>query len=336
MKRKSLIGYSRFFKAIKEEIHKRRHKAFQTVNQELISLYWEIGKRIVEKQEKSNWGEAIIENLAQDLRVAFPDTKGFSERNLWNMRQYFLSYRNLLNLQTLSAEISWSNNLLILEQAVNDQEKEFYLKLCIKERWSFRELERQLDTNLFTRYLGSKKTSKALPAKGTDSLAPFKDHYMLDFLGLKQIHSEEKLRKAILVNLRDFFLEFGKNFSFIGSEYPLRIGKDTFEIDLLFYHRELRCLVPVELKIGGFKPEYIGKMQFYLGALDEKLKLAHEKPSVGLILCKSKNDETVRIAISQAARKIGVATYQSKLPDTKLLAQKLHQLPIPKMPKEKQ
>jgi len=321
--------YKTFLKKLKDEIQKRRHKALQTINRELIALYWEIGKRIVHRQEKSGWGDGIVENLACDLSVIFPDTKGFSERNLWNMKQHYLAYRDSEKLQTLSAEISWSNNLLIIEQTKDIQEREFYLKLSIKERWSFRELRKQFDTDLFTRYMSTKTPSKTLPAKSIDTLAPFKDHYVLDFLGLSATHSEMELRGAILANLRDFFLEFGKNFSFIGEEYPLRIGHDTFEIDLLFYHRELCCLVPVELKIGGFKPEYIGKMQFYLGALDEQIKLPHEKPSVGLILCKSKNDETVRIAISQAARKIGIATYQAKLPDIKLLAEKLHQMHLP-------
>lgn len=335
MTKQLLIGYNKFLKEIKEEILRRRYKALQTVNRELIGLYWEIGKKIVEKQERSGWGEGIVENLAKDLALAFPDTKGFSERNLWNMKQYYSAYRRTPKLQTLSAEISWSNNLLIIERLKDSHEIEFYLKLCVSERWSFRELERQLDTDLFTRYIGLKRPGKALPAKGKDPLAQFKDHYVLDFLGLEATHSEEALRRSILTNLRDFFLEFGKNFSFIGSEYPLRVGGETFELDLLFYHRELGCLVPVELKIGAFKPEYIGKMQFYLGALDEQIRLPHEKPSVGLILCKSKNDETVRLAMSQAARKIGVATYQAKLLDTKLLTQKLHQLPLPKEKGEK-
>jgi predicted nuclease of restriction endonuclease-like (RecB) superfamily len=323
-----LKGYKQFFQEIKEEIQKRRYKALQAINQELISLYWEIGRRIVEKQERSGWGGGIVGNLARDLSGAFPDTKGFSERNLWNMKQYYLAYRNLPKLQTLSAEINWSNNILISGQAKDDREREFYLKLCIKERWSYRELKRQIDTDLFTRYMNVRKPDKTLPVKGKDKLAPFKDHYVLDFLGLNKVYSEEEMRRAILSNLRDFFLEFGKNFTFIGEEYPLRVGEDIFKADLLFYHRELRCLVPVELKIGKFKPEYIGKMQFYLAALDEQVKLYHENPSIGLILCKSKNDETVKLAISQAVRKIGVATYQTMLPDTKLLEQRLRQIVI--------
>jgi predicted nuclease of restriction endonuclease-like (RecB) superfamily len=321
--------YRQFLTEIKEEIKKRQYRALQTVNRELISLYWEIGKKIVEKQGKSGWGEGIVEKLAQDLATAFPDTKGFSERNLWNMKKYYLAYKDFPKLQTLSAEICWSNNLLIIEQIKDKLEREFYLKSCIRERWSHREMTRQIDTDLFTRYMGTEKRALTLPAKSEDKLAPFKDHYVLDFLGLGPTHSEEELRKAILTKLRDFFLEFGKNFSFVGEEYPLRVGGDTFEIDLLFYHRELRCLVPVELKIGMFKPEYIGKMQFYLSALDEQIKQEHENPSVGLILCKSKNDETVRIAVSQASRKIGVATYQTKLLDTKLLEKKLHQMHLP-------
>ena len=322
--------YKKFLKEIKAEIQNRRHKALQTVNRELIGLYWEIGKKIIEKQEKKGWGEGIVENLAFDLSNAFPDTRGFSKDNIWRMRKFFLAYRDKTKLAPLVQELSWTNNLLILEYTQTPEENEFDLKMAIKERWSKRELQRQLDTDLFSRFMNVNKTSKTLPAKSTDVLSPFKDHYVLDFLGLEKTHSEEMLRKAILANLRDFFLEFGKGFAFVGEEYPLRVGADTFEIDLLFYHRELRCLVPVELKIGKFKPEYIGKMQFYLAALDEQIKHDHENPSVGLILCKSKNNETVRLAISQAVRKIGVASYQTKLPDTKLLTEKLHQIKFPK------
>jgi predicted nuclease of restriction endonuclease-like (RecB) superfamily len=203
--------------------------------------------------------------------------------------------------------------------------------MAIKEKWTKRQLERQIDTGLFNRYMASKTSKKTLlvPMEESKAIASLKDHYVLDFLGLEEVYSEKELRRAILSNLRDFFLEFGKNLTFVGEEYPLRVGDDFFKIDLLFYHRELCCLVPVELKLGKFKPEYVGQMQFYLAALDEQVRLYHERPSIGLILCKSKNDETVRIAISQAVKKIGVAIYQTKLPARKLLAEKLHQIQLP-------
>ncbi len=331
-----LKGYEKFLHEIKIEIEKRRHRALQTVNRELISLYWGIGKKIVEKQEQSGWGENIVEKLAQDLSTAFPDTKGFSKDSIWRMRKFYLFYRNHKKLAPLVQELSWSNNLIILENIENLLEIEFYLKIAIKERWSKRQLQRQIDTDLFTRYINVKDSNKTLPAKSKDTLAPFKDLYVLDFLGLEENHSEKELRKAILGNLRDFFLEFGKNITFVGEEYPLRVGTDTFSIDLLFYHRELKCLIPVELKIGKFKPEYVGKMQFYLAALDEQIKLKSENPSIGLILCKSKNNETVRIAFSQAVRKIGIAAYQTKILDTKLLTKKLHHLELPETFEEKE
>jgi len=329
MSKLKLKGYNKFLKEIKDEIEQRRYKALQTVNKALIELYWEIGRRIVKMQEKSGWGEAIVENLAKDISAAFPDTKGFSERNLWNMKQYYLAYRCSRKLQTLSAEISWSNNILILSETNSQNEREFYLKLCIREKWSYRELKRQIDTDFFTRCSNFKNANKTLSLRNRNTLVHFKDHYVLDFLGLKEVYSEKQFRKAILGNLRQFFLEFGKGFSFVGEEYPLKIGDDIFKIDLLFYHRDLRCLIPVELKLSKFKPEYIGKMQFYLAALDEQTKLTHENPSIGLILCKSKNDETVKLAISQAARKIGIATYQTKLVDTKLVIKKLRQIELP-------
>src|SRR3989339_760044 len=250
MNKLTFKGYKKFFKDMKKEIQKRRYKTLQTVNRELIGLYWEIGKRIVEKQENSGWGDAIVENLARDLSIAFPDTKGFSERNLWNMKNLYLSYKTNSKLQTLSAEISWSNNILIIEQLENIQEREFYLKMSIRERWSFRELRKQIDTDLFSRYMNVKYSYKTLPSKVKDKLEPFKDHYILDFLGLNKVYSEEEMRKAVLTNLREFFLEFGKNFAFIGEEYPIRIGDEIYRVDLLFYHRELHCLVPIELKIG--------------------------------------------------------------------------------------
>lgn len=323
-------AYRSFVADLKRRIEQARHKALRTVNRQLIDLYWEIGKRIVAKQEELGWGKSVVEHLADDLRAAFPDMKGLSARNLWEMRQLYLAYRDHEKLQPLVAEIGWASNLVILHGTSSIEQREFYLKMAAAERWSKRDLERQIDSDLFTRYMLSKRhPEKALPPTGTDSLAPFKDHYVLEFLGLTETHTELQLRKAILANLRDFFLEFGRNLAFIGEEHPLTIGNDTFFIDLLFFHRELRCLVAVELKIGKFKPEYIGKMQFYLEGLDETARLLHENPAVGLILCKSKDSEQVRIALTSAGRKIGVATYETKLPDKRLLLQRLHQLPYP-------
>jgi len=194
---------------------------------------------------------------------------------------------------------------------------------------SVRELRRQIASDLFTRYVSVKShPEQCLPEVAEQGdLLPFKDHYILEFLGLEDEHTERELRKAILANLREFFLEFGKDLTFGGEEYPLTVGDDTFYIDLLFFHRRLQCLLAVDLKIGKFKPEYVGKAQFYCAALDEQIRLPHEKPSIGLVLCKSADRVQVRLALTAAANKIGVATYQTALPDEKLIRQRLEQLP---------
>ncbi|MCD6492564.1 MAG: DUF1016 family protein, partial [Archaeoglobaceae archaeon] len=259
----------------------------------------------------------------------FPDIKGFSIQNLWRMKQMYETYKDYEKLSPLVRELSWTHNVIILHHTQTIEEKEFYLKSCISERWSRRELERQIDSSLYERFMLSKKTDKLVPhTKEKNALAHFKDEYVLDFLGLKDEFSEEHLRKAVVANLKQFFLEFGRYFTFVGDEYRITVGNEDYRVDLLFYHRLLRCLVAVELKIGKFKPEYIGKMQFYLSALDEKVKIKEENPSVGLILCKSKNEEVVKIALSKTVSPIKVAAYRTKIIDRKLLKKKLQSLPL--------
>lgn len=203
------------------------------------------------------------------------------------------------------------------------------MAMSARERWSVREVRRQIDADLFTRYVSVKShPEKCLPAEAeSGDLLPFKDHYILEFLGLEDEHSESQLRQAILANLRDFFLEFGKDLTFVGEEYPLTVDDDTFHIDLLFFHRRLQCLIAIDLKKGKFKPEHAGKMRFYCAALDEYVKLPHENPSLGLVLCRSANAVQVRLALTDAAEKIGVATYQTALPDERLIRQRIEQLP---------
>lgn len=326
----SKTDYRSFLSALKQEIITARQKAYQTVNRQLVELYWSIGKGVFEKIELSHWGEGIIEALSKDLERTFPDMRGFSAQNLWRMKQLYGAYKDDEKLSTLLRELSWSHNVLILNRTNTPEEKEFYLKTCVRERWSFRELERQIDSSLFERFMLSKKVNKIVPhSKEGGALAHLKDEYVFDFLGLKDGFSEKDLRRAIVANLKDFFLEFGQYFILVGEERRIYVGGEDYFVDLLFYHRVLRCLVAVDLKIGKFKPEYAGKMQFYLSALDEKQKLADENPSVGLILCKSKNDEVVRIAVSKSAVPLKVAAYKTKLIDQKLLKARLHSLPAP-------
>ena len=328
--------YKKFFIEIKARIVQARHEAYRAVNKELVVLYWDIGKGIVEKQERLGWGEAVVEKLADDLQREFAGMKGLSTQNLWRMKQFYVAYRQHEKLSALLRELSWTQNLCILHGAKTIEEKEFYIKTCIHERWSSRELERQLDSALFERYMLSKKPRTIVPkTKEKNPLAHFKNEYLLDFLGLQDGFSERDLRKAIVGNLKQFFLEFGRYFTFVGEEYPVVVGGEDFKIDLVFYHRVLRCLVAVELKIGAFRPEYVGKMQFYLEALDRKIKLDNENPSVGLILCKDHNKEVVEIAMSRVASPMQVSLYKTGIIDQKLLKKRLHALPLPESQKNK-
>ncbi|OIO03771.1 DUF1016 domain-containing protein [Candidatus Desantisbacteria bacterium CG_4_10_14_0_8_um_filter_48_22] len=328
-------GYNKFINEIIAEIKRSRHKAYQIINKQTVDVYLFIGRNIYEKVEIAKWGEGTVERLSNDLQKAFPDMKGFSKENLWRMKKLFETYKDCPKLSPLVTELSWSHNLTILFQTKSIEEREFYLKTCVNEKWSRRELERQIDSSLYERFILSKKTVGLILKTGEiQPESQFKDDYMLDFLGLKNKFSEKDFRAAIIQNLKQFFLEFGKYFSFVGEEYTLTVGNEDYKIDLLFYHRFLQCLVAVELKIGKFKPEYVGKMQFYLTALDEKIRLNNENPSVGLILCKSKDEEVVRIAMGKAMAPVKVATYKTKIIDKKLLQQKLHSLPFPKENKD--
>ncbi|MBI5099710.1 MAG: DUF1016 domain-containing protein [Nitrospirae bacterium] len=320
--------YKKFLGRLKDEIITARQKAYKTVNRQLVELYLSIGESIYEKVEVSNWGQGIVETLSQDLQKEFPDMKGFSSRNLWEMKKIFETYKDNQKLQPLVAELSWSHNLVIVHQTDSLEEKDFYLRTCINERWSRRELERQINASLYERFMLSRKTDKLVPhSKEKNLMTHLKDEYIFDFLGLKDCFAEHDLRRAIVTNLKEFFLEFSSYLAFVGEEYKITVGNEDYNVDLLFYHRQYRCLVAIELKIGKFKPEYAGKMQFYLDALDEKLKLDEENPSVGLILCKSKDEDVVRIAISKALTSVKVATYKTKIIDRKLLKSKLHSLP---------
>jgi len=236
------------------------------------------------------------------------------------------------DLRGLILGLSWSHQTIIIGAVAAPAERYFYMTMSVRERWSVRELRRQIESALFTRYVSVKShPEKCLPEHPeSGELLPFKDHYVLEFLGLEDEHTEKQLRKSILANLRDFFLEFGKDLTFVGEEYPLTVGADTFYVDLLFFHRGLQCLIPIDLKIGKFKPEHAGKSKFYCAALDEQLRLPHENPSIGLVLCKSADKVQVRLALTAAAiKKTGVATYQTALPDERLIQRRLEQLPNP-------
>lgn len=315
------------FSEILTLIQEARHRVYKSINTELISLYWQVGEYIHKKIESSNWGEGVIEALAQYLKAIQPNIKGFSNKNLWRMKQFYAVYHQQTKLSALLRELTWTNNLLIMSKTKTFEEKEFYIKLAIKDRYSSRELERQIDSGYFERtVLSDKKLPAAIQKTYQQVEGIFKDSYMLEFLNLPSEHSEQDLRLALVGQFKDFILELGRDFTFIGQEYRVQVGNKDFYIDLLFYHRGLQCLAAFELKIDDFKPEYLGKLNFYLEALDRDVKKPNENPSVGIILCKSKDDEVVEYALSRNLSPTLIAEYKTQLIDKKVLQNKLHEL----------
>jgi len=328
--------YFKFLNDLKNRIRNVQYQAYRAVNKELISLYWDLGKSIVEKQEKLGWGQKIIQQLAEDLQKEFPQNSGFSERNLKYMRKFYLEYEDKPKVQPLVAQIPWSHNLIILDKTKNDYEKEYYCRMILKYSWSKRILAHQIESKSFKRFLIDKKShnfDKTLPVKMLKKVkSTMKDSYLLDFLEISEDIKEKELERKILENIKSFLLELGIGFTFIGNQYKIVLGENEYFIDLLFYHRHLRCLIAIDLKIGKFIPEYAGKMNFYLNLLDDKAKLQDENPSIGLILCKEKDNIVVEYALRNIKKPVGVAKYYltRKLP-TKLLKQ----LPSPSVIEDK-
>jgi predicted nuclease of restriction endonuclease-like (RecB) superfamily len=308
-------------------IKQSRFNALKVVNSELISLYWNIGEYICKKLELSEWGESVVKELANHIQKNEPYIKGFSDKNLWRMKQFYETYKDAPKLSTLLREISWSHNLAIFSRCKNEEEREFYLKLSKSENYSVRELDRQISSSLFERtMLGNTKISTALREINSDITNTFKDTYVFDFLNLPDAHNESDLQQGLIKQMKDFILELGKDFLFIGEEYKLQVGKSDFYIDLLFFHRGLQCLVAFELKSDKFKPEHLGQLNFYLEALDRDVKRQNENPSIGILLCKDKDSEVVEYALSRSLSPTMVSEYKTQLPDKKILQRKLHEL----------
>jgi len=315
------------FADIIELIKQSKAAAIKAVNTELITLYWNIGEHISKRVESAEWGQSVVEELADYIQQNEPDLKGFSDKNLWRMKQFYEAYKDAPNLSPLVREISWTNNLTILGRAKSPEEKEFYLKLCIQEKYSKRELERQIDSGIFERVMiGNQKLSPMLREIHPNIINSFKDSYVFEFLNLPDPHSESDLQKGLIRQMKKFILELGKDFLFIGEEYKVQVGKRDFYIDLLFYHRGLQCLVAFEMKKEKFEPEHLGKVNFYLEALDRDVKKENENPSIGVLLCKDKDSEVVEYALSRSLSPTMVSEYRTQLPDKKLLQQKLHEL----------
>ncbi len=324
MKRKA--GHEHAFREVIGLIQLARSRALQAVNTELIDLYWQVGEFISRKVETDGWGKSVVLELAAYLKRVEPDLRGFSSPNLWRMQQFYETYCHQKKLSALLRVLPWTHNLLILSKCKRTEEREFYLRLATQEKWSSRELERQLSGALFERtVLAPPKVSPLVTQLHPAAETIFKDSYLLDFLNLPEVHSESDLQRALVANLKKFLLELGRDFCFVGEQYQLQVGGKDFYLDLLFYHRGLQCLVDFELKIDEFKPEYLGKLEFYLEALDRDLKKTHERPSIGVLLCAYKDNEVVEYALSRAVSPALIAEYQTRLPAKKLLQQKLHE-----------
>ena len=313
------------FEPVLDIIEHAKNRAIRAANAEMIQMYWDIGKYVSDSVEDGGWGKSVVEDFSDFLRRHYPSAKGFSPQNIWRMKQFYETYRDKEKLSPLVREISWSNNLLILSGCKTDEAKEFYLRLCARNGYSKRELERQIDSMLFERTMLSDAKNKQLITR-SEGLAALRDAYVFEFLELPPEPKEKDLRKAIVDNLKSFILEFGKDFTFVGEEYRVQVGNTDFFIDLLFYNRALSCLVAVELKVGKFKPEHIGQINFYLEAMDRDVKKPNENPSVGLILCASKDDTVVEYALSRSMSPTMVSEYALQLPDKKLLQEKLREL----------
>ena len=308
-------------------IEQARQRAYQAVDSELVGLYWRIGQYISVKLAAAVWGEGVVDRLAQHLARTMPGQRGFTRRNLFRMRQFFEAYSADEKVTPLVTQLPWTHNLIILTQSKRPEEREFYLRMAAQHRWGKRELERQYRLGAFEHaVLSPAKVSPALTQMhGAAAAGVFKDTYSVEFLNLPAGHSEADLHSGLLGRLRAFLIELGRDFCFVGSEFPVQVGGRDFALDLLFFHRGLNCLVAIELKVDRFEPEHLGKLNFYLEALDRDVRKPHENPAIGVLLCASKDSEVVEYALSRTLSPALVAQYQTQLPDKQMLAAKLHE-----------
>lgn len=315
------------FTDIIQLIKQSRSNALRAVNAELINLYWNIGKHICTKLEKSEWGDAVVTELAKYIQQNEPELKGFSDKNMWRMKQFYETYKDFPKLSPLVREISWTHNILIFSRCKTLEEKEFYLERVKQENYSSRELDRQISASLFERtMISNSKLSAVLREINSNLTSSFKDYYVFEFLNLPEPHNEKDLQRGLVKQMKNFILELGKDFILIDQEYKLQVGNTDFFIDLLFYHRGLQCLVAFELKADKFKPDHLGQLNFYLEALDRDVKKPNENPSIGILLRKDKDSEVVEYALSRSLSPNMVSAYKTQLPSKKLLQQKLQEL----------
>jgi len=345
-------------------IETSRGQALQAVNTALIELYWRVGELISKRIAAAEWGESVVPELAAYIARAQPGTRGFTRPNLFRMKRFYEAYADApivspvvrqlgadggepvsdgrvfvspvaRQMETtgsssivspLVTQLPWTHHMIILGQSKSPEEREFYLVQAVRARWSKRELERQIKSAAFERtVLADLKLATPLRVLPADATGVFKDSYLLDFLDLPQRHSEADLQTSLLRNLRQFLMELGDGFAFVGEKVRVQVGNQDFALDLLFYHRDLQCLVAFELKTGRFEPEHMGKLAFYLEALDRDRRRPHENPSIGVLLCRTKDDEVVEYAMSRHLSPALVAQYQTQMIPRSVLQQKLHE-----------
>lgn len=329
--------YLTFLDIVKSEIQKTRIQISRVANRELIGLYWKLGQAITKKQQELGWGKSVVEQLAKDLQKSFEGRRGFSTQNLWYMRQFYMAYENNPKLQQLVGEIPWGQNLSIMSKVKNEKERLYYINSTIEMGWSRNVLIHQIESNSYQRHkLADKQNNfkQVLPGHLAEQAdIAMKDVYMLDMLGIDKPILETQLEKQMVSHIKDVMLELGYGFAFIGNQYRIVADNKEYFIDLLFSNRRLNALVAIELKIGKFKPEYAGKMNFYLNLLDDFVKEPTENPSIGIVLCKSKDKFEVEYALRGLSKPIGISEYEltkvlpkelkNKLPDAKQLEQEI-------------
>lgn len=313
------------FTEVLSQIQMAKQQAFQEVNKVLLQLYWNIGQYVSSHVRKAEWGKGVVAELADFIQKKEPNTNGFSARNIWRMKQFYETYADFSKLSTLWSVLPWSHNRRIMTLKTAE-EREFYLLLCQKNKYSFRELERLIKTGTFERtMLADEKLSTVWRELPPSADGVFKDSYIFEFLDLPTPYKEKDLQQALVRSLKEFILELGVGFTFMGQEYRLQVGNDDFSIDLLFFHRQLQCLVAFELKSRRFKPTDLGQLEFYLEALDRDVKLPNENPSIGVLLCREKDDEVVKYALNRSLSPTVIADYETKLIPKELLRNKLNE-----------
>jgi len=296
---------------VKQRVREAQYRALQQVNQQQMQLYWDLGQLIAERQQAHGWGKSVVATLAHDLQMEFVGMSSFSESNLWRMRSFFLAYQGDEFLAPMVREISWTHNVLIFEKCKTPAERLYYLTQTRQYHWTKVVLAQQIKARAYDSTVRAQHNFPETlpPAQLPAAMLALKDEYTFGFLALTPEHSEYELEQALLGNVRRFLIEMGGDFAFIGNQYRLALEDQEYFIDLLLFHRELQCLVAVELKITEFRPEYAGKMNFYLSLLNERLKKPHEQPSIGIIICQSKQRTVVEFALRDVGKPIGVATY---------------------------